>query len=185
MSKTARRTSSEKKTKSKARTRKSKPASRKAKPSKSPDKKKTVIRNGKEVELPQEWWDHQFKPGQSGNPNGRPKGPQITTLRQKDFQRLAKDVPYAEGACKELGLDPKTATLGEVAAAAANMQALIGNSNYYRENLNRDEGKVPDVVLDGNRLEGLMSHLDDKALADLAEKLANGVPKKKKKRGSK
>ena len=173
MAKTKRRTSSKGKTKSKARAPKTKKASGKVKSSKkSPPKKRTLC---------QEMIDNQFKPGQSGNPSGRPKGPCITTLRQKDFMRKCTDAPYAEKICKELGLDPDTTTLGELSAAAANMHALIGNAKYYIENLNRDEGKVPDVVVDGNRLSDLFGHLDDEALAALAEKLPNGLPKKGKK----
>lgn len=126
-----------------------------------------------------EFISHMWKPGQSGNPSGRAKGPGITALRQKDALRPAKDVPYAEKLCRELGLDPEASTIGDLAAAAANYHSIMGVVGYYKENLERDEGKVPDVLLE-NPLSALFDLSDDQL-----EALEGMFPDdgKKKKRG--
>lgn len=171
MPKKARRATAPKKAKRKARSRQpKKTATRQAKSSKK-----------SRQQLPEGFLEHRWKPGQSGNPGGRPKGPSITTLRQRDFMRPCSEVPYAADACTQVGLDPETATLGDLAAAMANMHGLMGNAFYYRENLNRDEGKVPDVVIGESNLGALMDHLDDENLAKLADQLPNGAKGKAKK----
>lgn len=87
-----------------------------------------------------------WEKGQSGNPGGRPPGKSTTALRREDLKRLAKDVPYAKKLCTELGLKSSKATIGDVLAAVANQKAME-EAQYYRENLNRDEGKTPDRLI--------------------------------------
>ena len=103
-----------------------------------------------------------WKPGQSGNPGGRPKGSSITALRRLDLKRLAKTAPYAKKLAIALGLKPGKATIGDVLAARANQKAME-EASYYRENLNRDEGKIPDKLI-GAVETGPLSQLDEETL---------------------
>lgn len=78
--------------------------------------------------------DTQFKPGQSGNPAGRPKlDPPITSyLREILEQKISEK--------------KKPETNKELIAQAIIMHAAKGNSGYLKELLERLEGKIPQGV---------------------------------------
>ncbi len=67
--------------------------------------------------------EYSFKPGQSGNPGGRPKGPTITT----EIRKLIADPKLREAIAKRVVHD-----------------ILKGKFPQLKETLDRTEGKVPD-----------------------------------------
>lgn len=97
----------------------------------------------------------------SPNPGGRVKGSSTTALRHQDMKRLCKGIPYAVKYCRLVKLDPKKTTIGELIAAVANFKALE-DAPYYRENLNRDEGKTPDKIITADA--GPLSEMDEDTL---------------------
>jgi len=78
--------------------------------------------------------EHRFKPGQSGNPNGRPKGAVsfLKILREK----LNEELPDAATGERR----KRAVRLVEAALSAAE----DGDFRYFKEILDRFEGKVPD-----------------------------------------
>ncbi len=101
-----------------------------------PDKQEKSS-NGKRT-LPDAAKPHQWKPGQSGNPKGRP--PKSLTLTPKLLERLDDPCPS----------DPKGRTWGEVVIEATLVHAAKGNAGALRELWNRIDG-VPaqSIELDG------------------------------------
>ena len=77
--------------------------------------------------------EHQFKPGQSGNPKGKPKGPHLTT----ELKRQLAEIDPKSG---------KTLYALFVKAGIVNSMKRGGNVGLFREIYNRVEGKVPDNV---------------------------------------
>jgi hypothetical protein len=78
-----------------------------------------------------------FKKGQSGNPNGRPKGALNYRTR---FLKAATSVAEA----LKLGKEPDAVELEIVKRGI--IQALKGNFNFYRDILDRLYGKAPDKM---------------------------------------
>lgn len=72
--------------------------------------------------------EYQFKPGQSGNPKGRPKGTGIT-------DRLRELV---------MGDDKGAKQLRDDLAKAATIAATNGDHRFWKEIVDRLEGKVTD-----------------------------------------
>ncbi|HPP29052.1 MAG TPA: DUF5681 domain-containing protein [Phycisphaerae bacterium] len=75
-----------------------------------------------------------FKPGQSGNPGGRPKGRKSITAA---LRRLL-----------DSGIDGKD--LYEALAKAGLSKALKGDHKFWSEILERIDGKVPDRIADAD-----------------------------------
>lgn len=73
-----------------------------------------------------------FKPGQSGNPGGRPKGTSITTILNRKLDELDPD-------------DGKSRA--EKVAEVIVREALAGDYRFVDMLLNRTEGKIADKVL--------------------------------------
>jgi hypothetical protein len=86
------------------------------------NRRKTGVGRGGTVPPP----EHRFKPGQSGNPGGRPKSKLLTQA----YRELLEQV------------DPKERkTLAEILARKAVQQALKGNLAALKEITDRTEGK--------------------------------------------
>jgi len=76
-----------------------------------------------------------FKKGQSGNPNGRPKG-------QKNYKTL-----YKEALLKIAESKGKTADeIEQDLATAGIMHAIKGNFSFYKDVMDRIHGKAEDNV---------------------------------------
>lgn len=73
---------------------------------------------------------HQWAPGTSGNPTGRPKGKSITARIRRLLEKAAE---------KDGGRDVADAIASVIVA-----QALKGDYRFVRELMDRTEGKVPD-----------------------------------------
>lgn len=72
-----------------------------------------------------------FKPGQSGNPGGRPKGKSLTALLRERLDEV----------------DPATGkTIAEMVVEGWINAARDGNVPAIKEALDRTEGKVPDKL---------------------------------------
>ena len=71
--------------------------------------------------------EHQFKPGQSGNPGGRPKGQSITA-------RLRRRLEEDDG------------RLAEAIVAVMIREAAKGKFHFTKEILDRIEGRSPGIV---------------------------------------
>lgn len=78
-----------------------------------------------------------FVKGQSGNPNGRPKGAQTSSVRLRRLLEIEQKKPNPVTKKEE-----KFTTL-ELMDAAVIAKALKGDILAYREILDRFEGKVP------------------------------------------
>jgi len=85
---------------------------------------------------------HQFKPGQSGNPGGRPKKPPITGYV---LEQLDKPIPEAmRRNLPEIFVEiyGDTATFGQMIAFKLIAQAADGDMQAVNAVLDRVEGKV-------------------------------------------
>lgn len=77
--------------------------------------------------------DHQFRPGQSGNPNGRPKGSGILSELRKSLDKkklLGKPLPEGK-------------TARELIGEAILYHVIRGNAAYCKQLLDRIYGRVP------------------------------------------
>ena len=77
--------------------------------------------------------EYRFKPGQSGNPKGRAKGRSVTT----ELRRLMDE-----------GFEGKD--LAESLAKIACNEAIKGNHKFWKEIIDRLDGKVPDRLADAD-----------------------------------
>lgn len=115
-----------------------------------------------------------WKPGQSGNPSGRPRGTENSATR---LRRLLDAVQTARHPVTKEMEDFTTLELMDAALIA---RAMKGDVVAYREVLDRLEGKVPQAL----KHEGMMqfqtvsasalSEKDEAALAALLQKLSPG-----------
>ena len=86
-----------------------------------------------------------WKPGQSGNPNGRPKNLMTMTISLRErLNDLACTSPNAKKRAIELGLDPDFCTVADVLNEWAINQTMSRQSPaFYQEVFNRADGRVP------------------------------------------
>jgi len=79
-----------------------------------------------------------FVKGKSGNPNGRPKGTSLTTI----IKRVLAEA------------DRKYGTKADALIAMAEKRARKGDFRFFKELIDRNDGKVPDRIAneDGNSL---------------------------------
>jgi len=83
--------------------------------------------------------EHQWKPGQSGNPKGGKRGPHLTTLLREALSQPDEDY----------------GTKAEKLIAVAMKYAQKGDFRFFKEIMERIEGKVPDqtdITTQGQRI---------------------------------
>lgn len=100
-----------------------------------------------------------FKPGQTGNPGGRPKGRSLTSIL-----RQALDEVSIGGEIIPLGL-----TAGEYLVQTIINNATKGDATLAREIFQRVDGKVPDIIEIRD-----MSKLSDAELLNIAKGASRG-----------
>ena len=89
--------------------------------------------------------EHQFRPGKSGNPKGRPKGVSISSA--------IRDL-VAEGLN---GRD-----LEKALATVAIQRALNGDYKFYQLVVERLDGKVPDMIESQGEVEVLVRYANNR-----------------------
>jgi hypothetical protein len=104
---------------------------------------------------------HRWTPGQSGNPNGRPKGSiNIVTASKKEGRKMVK---YTEGG------RTKTMSKMELSVLQAWQKAIKGDLKAFALMLQLD-GKLDDVQAAGQRSLAIPK-LDPEAMRRLAERV--------------
>ena len=98
---------------------------------------------------------HQFQPGQSGNPGGRPKKLPIT-----EYLKAQLELPVPEAMMNQLSpafadLYGASGTFGEALAFQLVAKAATGDVAAMREVLDRTEGKVGHKMATGGESGGL------------------------------
>jgi len=90
---------------------------------------------------------YRWKPGQSGNPKGRPKGQKTLAPIVRDvLGSPAAKIPIIHDRMVKLGMDEKS-TVGEVFVVSVIIFALIqGRSDMIKEVFNRVDGKVAELI---------------------------------------
>jgi len=92
---------------------------------------------------------YRFKPGQSGNPSGRPPDT-FGRMSREINERKASDLSVYANAARKLSLDPAEITVGELLVHAAKVHALSGKAPYLIEDNYRREGRQ---VMDGGEVQ--------------------------------
>lgn len=107
--------------------------------------------------LPKEAEPYKWKPGQSGNPGGRPKKTSISDAYAKLVDRRLPDE-----ICRKLGLS-KRATWADALALGQMRSAVKGKTDAAREIADRVEGKTAQAVTgeDGGPLKLVISDVTD------------------------
>ncbi len=83
---------------------------------------------------------YRFKPGQSGNPSGRPPDT-FGRMSREINERKESDFPVYANAARELSFDPAEITIGELLVHATKIHAISGKAPYLIEDNNRREGR--------------------------------------------
>ena len=97
-----------------------------------------------------------FKPGQSGNPAGRPKGVRFVSEAMRDvLHKKAHELESTRNYCDENDLDSTQLSVTEVLAMKHFEEAFNGSSSFMQMLLDRVEGKLVDRL--EARLDGKMS----------------------------
>jgi hypothetical protein len=114
-----------------------------------------------------------WKPGQSGNPKGRPKN-QFSFAKQfrNSFNKKASELEPTKKIAAEHGIDPDTITIGELYAVTMLVDSMRGRDSIAKEIIQRIDGKVPDVIIADVVPTGL-SKLTDEQLKQLARSAMN------------
>jgi hypothetical protein len=122
---------------------------------------------------------YRWKKGDSGNPAGRAQGDRTIAKKFRDqLTRKAATVPAIKAMISEanLGLDLRTATIGEVFALKLIVDAMSGREGIAKEIINRMDGKVPDVIRNEivDEAKASLDNLTDEQLRRMLGKLGNG-----------
>ena len=90
-----------------------------------------------------------WKPGQSGNPAGRPPLAKTLSASVRDLlDKPASYIPQIKNMAEELDLDPEITMVRDVLASMHIVQSVERNSAaYLKELYDRVEGKVPDISI--------------------------------------
>jgi hypothetical protein len=104
----------------------------------------TAANSDKNSRVPENLREHTWKPGQSGNPNGRPKAMPITDAYRKWGSKPALEVnPRMVEALRSKGFEvDDDATFADVAALAQWVEASKGKTPAISEIADRMEGKA-------------------------------------------
>ena len=98
--------------------------------------------------------EHRFKPGQSGNPGGRPKGSRSPSALIRHY--------FDEGL---EGVD-----LGDALIKSMFKRAIDGSFRHCKEIVDRLDGKTPDVIHGDGELKIIVEYADDaRSTGDNAE----------------
>jgi len=90
---------------------------------------------------------HNFKPGQSGNPGGRPKKTLLSDASREWLEQI----------------DPKTGkTNAQLAAEMVGKKLLEGSAEHYRSMGDRTEGKPPQAITIGGSLDFEVEKIDER-----------------------
>lgn len=113
------------------------------------------------------WW----KPGQSGNPKGKPKGIEFTTALKALLNQPITKVPFIRAQCERLGIevDPadKKTTVLEVVMAATLTQVVHGKGDILKHMWERMEGAIPKTLhLEGDPFDDYLLAMKDKTSFD-------------------
>jgi hypothetical protein len=132
-------------------------------------KKKTVKKKstGKKQSLAELGKPYRWQKGQSGNPNGRPKGQRpVAEQFKKQFDMPATILAPVKKRAEDLGIDPRTATIGDVFALSILADAIEGKDTMAKEVINRIDGKVPDIIKNEiiNEAKASLDNLTDEQL---------------------
>ncbi len=87
-----------------------------------------------------------WKPGQSGNPGGRPKRAVVSNAIRSRFEDPIDSLPPVKKTAEELGIATEGRTVGEVYADVMLVQGM-GSGVFCKEALDRSEGKVAERVI--------------------------------------
>lgn len=85
---------------------------------------------------------YQFKPGESGNPGGRPKTRPVTDYVREQLERQIPTVMRVKLPAVFAQLYGESATFGQMLAFQMIAQAATGERRAMKEVLDRVEGKV-------------------------------------------
>ena len=116
---------------------------------------------------------YRWKPGQSGNPKGRPVGNVSLAKTMRDqLNERASLVPAIRAKAERLGLDPMRTTIGAVLVLSMIYDAALeGNATVAKEIMQRIDGIVVDPAkpnVDDNAHERLpLPELEEKVLRAL------------------
>jgi hypothetical protein len=109
--------------------------------------RKSIVKpNGTPKNLAPAW-----QRGQSGNPNGRPKGPTVTTLIRRILE--------ARELCGEP--TPGNRTVAECLAEVMVKHAIRGSATHLKMLLDRVEGPVRPRMLESERPENVVIYIPD------------------------
>lgn len=116
--------------------------------------------------------DTRFKPGQSGNPSGRPSGPTITKELRSIVGATSASVTITmpDGSKKTLELETDKPIKYALALSLV-AKALGGDVKAMQEVLNRVDGKAPETILNLNK------NVDGLSDEELRETLINALRK--------
>lgn len=108
---------------------------------------------------------YRFKKGQVNNPAGRPKGVPLSSIMKTMLEEPAECIPAIAEIATELGLDPKTTTIGST-MAAKHLYDSMDAMNAREITLDRTEGKVAEHI-NANIRSGAMDDKSDEELLAL------------------
>ncbi len=93
-----------------------------------------------------------FRPGETGNPNGRPRSAALTDLVRRRLEMAASTMPQAKELATKLEREAEEVTLADLIVEALIGLALNSNLDAIKEVLNRVDGKAI------ARVEAAMNH---------------------------
>jgi len=121
-----------------------------------------------------------WKPGQSGNPAGRPKHKTLTEELMKTLDKPASSLKFIEKVARAFGVDPEVVTVREVMVLSTLMHGAKGNPTILNALWDRVDGKVADRIAghDGGPVQvqqTLSRVLSSPKAMDHAQALANEI----------